>query len=187
MQNDPELNPQHQIKNLWHYPTSTLNKVNFSRKKCVTLPSHQRCAQSLFLVEESAYFSIGWTVVLFLEHSSGTNFHQLYQSCPKKLVLPLSKFLTNCLDNSTLFSKFLLVKSLGTHRAQTWLIFKSGNKMSCTEVFKTLKHFSATSRTVSRQSPSIMSWTSFSGLCNFEMMFLHGFLILIPIHLPEVF
>lgn len=90
-------------------------------------------------------------------------------------MLPLSNFLTNCLDNSTLFSKFLLVKSLGTHRAQTWLIFKSGNKMSCTEVFKTLKHFSATSRTVSRQSPSIMSWTSFSRLCNFEMMFLHGF------------
>lgn len=52
------------------------------------------------------------------------------------------------LDNFSLSSKFSLVKS---HRAQTQLIFKSWDKMSCNIVF----NFSVTSRTVSHWSASI--------------------------------
>lgn len=58
-------------------------------------------------MEKSSYFSIGRTVVLFRDHSSGTNFHKLWQSCPKNFRLPLSQ-----LFYSLNFSNFQLSKVL---------------------------------------------------------------------------
>lgn len=110
-----------------------------------------------FLVEESSDFSNAWTVVLFWTHSSTcrTSFSSVLTILTKTKCLCLF-FLINCLDNSTLFSKFSVVKCLKTLRAQTRFIFEYWDKMSCNGVFE-IQHFSANSRTVSRWSPTITS------------------------------